>query len=140
MILSVIRKISLCALLIAFCYVPTSFGQALTHDGFVTTVPQGSTFLLLGQSMALTATQVGCSGSDAGRATMNFYASPTPNTQGTFIGSYPMNTIGFVWFPPAVGDYYVSSYLMLNGATSCTGVELTGPFTGGTVRVEPNNS
>lgn len=135
MILSVIKKISLCMLAIAFCYVPTSFGQALTQNGFVTTSPQGSTFLVTGQSMALVGSGVGCSGSDANRAVMSFYASPTPNTQGAFIGSYPMNTIGFVWVPPAAGDYYVSSFLSLNGATSCTGTEIGGPITGGTVRV-----
>lgn len=130
MILSVIKKISLCMLAIAFCYVPTSFGQALTQNGFVTTSPQGSTFLVTGQSMALVGSGVGCSGSDANRAVMSFYASPTPNTQGAFIGSYPMNTIGFVWVPPAAGDYYVSSFLSLTVQPHAPGRRSAGPLPG----------
>ena len=137
MILSTIKKLSMCMLMLACGSLSTAYGQtSITSDSFVQPFPNSTVFLNLGQSLSLTG-QAGCgSNPDVANAVMNFYASTTPNTQGVFVGSYTLQNIGFVWTPAAAGDYYVSAYLVLNGVTTCSGVTVNGPITGGLIRVQ----
>jgi hypothetical protein len=107
-------------LLFALFGISTAIAHAqITESGFVT--PEDSdAFVAAGQQTGIT-TNITCSIQTV-EPTVTFFVSSSPNTAGTEIGSYTINTqTGFVWTPTVTGTQFISAFLNLNGATGCTG-------------------
>ena len=98
--------------------------QPIYSDTYVLVGGSGG-FIVVNSGGINVAGDVACSGN----AVVHIQISSTPNTGGTEIGSYhPANSTGYVWYPSQVGDFYLSTYLTLNGDTPCKG-NASGPVT-----------
>jgi hypothetical protein len=126
-----VLSIALCGILPTIGYAQSS----LTQNGFVTPedVP---TFVTTntGQQASLT-TNIFCP-IQTPEPTITFFKSTSPDTAGTVIGSYTLNSeTGFVWtITGSTGTFYISAFVALNGATGCTG----GPESATAITVQTN--